>query len=248
MHPPEFFLFAIPAVVVLGLAKGGFIGLGALGLPLFALGVNPITAAAVLLPILLLQDVVSIGAYRRTWNRRVLITTVPGAAFGVFLGWWFAVLVTVEMVLAVVGIIAITFGVYRLWAENLSERDLLDRAPTWTGSLFGMASGFTSQVAHAGGPPFQMYVMPLRLSRDVFVGTTAIFFGILNWMKVPAYWALGQFTSENLVTSLVLAPLAVTSSLLGVRLVRHVRTNQFYVVIYILMILTGCKLVADAVS
>ncbi|HET7678924.1 MAG TPA: sulfite exporter TauE/SafE family protein [Xanthobacteraceae bacterium] len=246
MPPPEFFLFAVPAVVILGLAKGGFTGLGALGLPLFALGVDPIKAAAVLLPILIVQDVVSIGAYRRTWNADVLISTLPGAAVGVVIGWWFAASVSVELILAAVGAIAILFGCYRLWVD-FGHHALRSRQwPRWTGPLFGIGSGFTSQIAHAGGPPFQLWVMPKRLPRDIFVGTTAIFFGVLNWLKVPAYVALGQFTHENMLAALVLAPVAIASSLLGVRLVRAVPGERYYLITYILLVATGIKLLFDA--
>lgn len=244
----DLLFFAVPAVVILGLAKGGFTGLGALGLPLFALGVNPITAAAVLLPILIVQDVVSIIAFRATWDKRVLLATLPGAAVGVFIGWWFAASVSVQLVLASVGLIAVVFGAYRLMIEKWGPNSQVRRLPQWTGSAFGMASGFTSQIAHAGGPPFQFWVMPQRLPRDVFVGTTAIFFGVLNWIKVPAYLALGQFTNDNLLSSLVLMPVAVASSVAGIFLVRRVRTQRFYALVYALLILTGLKLLFDALS
>ena len=244
----EFYLFAVPAVVILGLAKGGFTGLGALGLPLFALGVDPIKAAAVLLPILIVQDVVSIAAYRRTWDGTVLSSMLPGAAVGVAIGWWFAASVSVEIVLGAVGSIAILFGIYRLWVAFGHHTLRARQWPRWTGPIFGMTSGFTSQIAHAGGPPFQIWVIPQHLSRDIFVGTTAIFFGVLNWIKVPAYLALGQFTADNLLTSLVLAPVAIASSLLGVQLVRRVPPEKFYAATYALLILTGIKLLLDAIN
>ena len=247
MPPLEFFLFAIPAVIVLGLAKGGFTGLGALGLPLFALGVNPLTAAAVLLPILIVQDVISITAYRKDWDGRTLALTLPGAIVGIAGGWWYAASVSVEMVLAAVGTVAIIFGIYRLYVER-GQSAGAGAWPLWTGPLFGSAAGFTSQIAHAGGPPFQVWVMPQRLKRDVFVGTTAIFFGVLNWLKVPAYITLGQFTRENLIAAAALAPLAIGSSLLGVRLVRHVASERFYMITYLLLIATGGKLLFDSVT
>ena len=171
-------------------------------MPLFALGVNPIKAAAILLPILILQDLVSIAAYRRTWDGEVLTVMLPGAIIGVVLGWWFASAVSVELVLAAVGSVAILFGIYRLWVSFNGRVKAGRNWPQWTGALFGVASGFTSQIAHAGGPPFQMWVMPRMLPRDVFVGTTAIFFAAVNWIKVPAYVALGQFTAENLFATL----------------------------------------------
>ena len=243
--PLDFFLYAIPAVVILGLAKGGFTGLGALGLPLFALGVPPLKAAAILLPVLIVQDIVSIAVFRRSWDPRTLFIMLPGAAVGVVLGWWYAASVSTELILAAVGGIAVAFGIYRLWIERRPSVFETGAWPAWTGPLFGMASGFTSQIAHAGGPPFQVWVMPRRLPRDVFVGTTAIFFGVLNWMKVPAFFALGQFTSENLRDALLLMPIAIGSSLLGARLIRRVTAEKFYLIVYGLLIATGAKLLFD---
>lgn len=248
MPDGSFFIYAIPAVIVLGLAKGGFTGLGALGLPMFALGVNPIRAAAVLLPILIIQDVVSIIAYRRTWDGGVLRIMLPGAAVGVAIGWWFASSVSVGVVLSAVGAIAILFGIYRFWRDNWARHKGGAAWPRWSGGIFGLASGFTSQIAHAGGPPFQMWVMPRQLPRDVFVGTTAIFFAALNWIKVPAYLALGQFTRENMFAALTLAPVAILSSVLGVHLVRRVPPDRFYALVYALLIATGCKLLFDGLN
>lgn len=109
-----------------------------------------------------------------------------------------------------------------------------------------MASGFTSQVAHAGQPPFQLYVLPRRLPRDVLVGTTAIFFAGVNWIKVPAYWALGQFSGRNLTAAALLLPVAIASTLAGVWLVRRVSPERFYTAIYALMVLVGARLLWDA--
>jgi uncharacterized membrane protein YfcA len=116
------------------------------------------------------------------------------------------------------------------------------------GSLFGAAAGFTSQIAHAGGPPFQMWVMPRRLERDVFVGTSALFFAIVNWIKVPAYAALGQFTTANALATAVLLPVALLASLAGVRLVRKVSMERFYTLVYALMIVAGAKLLLDGLG
>ena len=117
-----------------------------------------------------------------------------------------------------------------------------------SGALLGVAAGFTSQVAHAGTPPFQMWVLPKGLAPPVLIGTTAIFFGVINWLKVPAYFALGQFTHENLLTSAVLAPLAIAATFAGVWLVRRVNAEKFYTLIYVLMILVGAQLLWEATS
>lgn len=243
-----FYLFAIPAVLLIGLAKGGFSGLGALGMPLIALGMDPIQGAAILLPILIAQDAVSVAAFRKSWDRRVLVAMLPGAIAGVILGWWFAASVSSNAVLAAVGAISVLFGLYRLWIERGGRIAASSASPAWIGGLFGIATGFTSQIAHAGGPPFQMWVMPRRLPRDVFVGTTAIFFATLNWIKVPAYVALGQFTRENALATLTLLPFAIAASLAGVFLIRKVSPDRFYPLVYALMVAAGVKLLWDGLQ
>jgi uncharacterized membrane protein YfcA len=244
----RFFLFAIPAVILIGLAKGGFSGLGALGTPLIALGIDPIRGAAILLPILIVQDAVGVAAFRRSWDGRILAIMLPGAIAGVALGYAFAASVSERGVMAALGAVSILFGGYRLWAERGRRIEAPSNSPAWVGTLFGLATGFTSQIAHAGGPPFQMWVMPRRLPRDVFVGTTAIFFATLNWIKVPAYAALGQFSRGNLEAAFVLLPFAIASSLAGVRLVRRVPVERFYTIVYALMIAAGAKLLLDGIG
>jgi len=235
-------------VILIGLAKGGFSGLGALGTPLIALGIDPIRGAAILLPILIVQDGVSVAAFRRSWDGHVLAVMLPGAVAGVGLGYAFAASVPEAAVMAALGAVSILFGGYRLWVERGHVVAASSRSPDWVGALFGVATGFTSQIAHAGGPPFQMWVMPRRLPRDVFVGTSAIFFAVLNWVKVPAYLALGQFTRANLLAAAVLLPLAIASSLAGVWLIKRVPVERFYVIVYALLIVAGGKLLLDGLG
>lgn len=242
----NFYLFALPAVLLIGLAKGGFSGLGALGTPLMAIGIgDPVAAAAVLLPILIAQDAVGVAAFRKTWDASVLKVMVPGAIVGIVLGYLLAASISAAAVMAVLGAITIAFGAYRLWTERGGRIEAASTSSGWIGSLFGIAAGFTSQIAHAGGPPFQMWVMPKKLPRNVFIGTSAIFFALINWIKVPAYVALGQFTWSNAKVSLVLLPLAVLASVAGVWLVKRVPGDRFYSIVYCLMIVAGSRLVLD---
>lgn len=222
--------------------------MGALSLPIIAMTISPVRAAAILLPILIVQDAVGVWAFRRSWDGHVLGWTLPGAVVGIVLGYLFAASVTPDAVLGVVGAVSILFGIHRLWlGRKGAPVGAASNSPGWVGSLFGVASGFTSQVAHAGQPPFQLWVLPRRLPRDVLVGTTAIFFAAVNWIKVPAYLALGQFTRANLTIAALLLPVAILSTLAGVWLVRRVPADRFYTAIYLLMILVGIKLVLDAV-
>ncbi len=244
----HFYALALPAVVLLGLSKGGFAGVGALALPMLAFVISPVRAAAILLPILIAQDVVGVWAFRCTVDWRLLGWMMPGAILGIALGYLFAAKLPESAVLGAVGAISLAFGAYRLWVERHGPPRGAGRLPEWLGSAFGIASGFTSQIAHAGQPPFQVWVMPRRLPRDVLVGTTAIFFAAVNWIKVPAYAALGQFTRGNLSTAGVLLPVAIASTVAGVWLVRRVSPERFYVAIYVLMMLVGAKLIWDAIA
>lgn len=233
---------------MLGLAKGGFSGMGALSLPMVAMTVSPVRAAAILLPILIVQDAVGVWAFRRDWDGYVLGWMLPGAAIGIAIGYLFAASVSPDAVLGLVGAVSVVFGTYRLWVERRGAPAGTGGSPGWVGTIFGIASGFTSQIAHAGQPPYQLWVLPRRLPRDVLVGTTAIFFAAVNWVKVPAYIALGQFTRVNLTVAALLLPVAVLSTAAGVWLVRRVPAERFYGVIYWLMIAVGLKLMWDAVA
>ena len=249
LEDPTFYLFAIPAVVLIGLAKGGFSGLGALGTPLMAIGIgDPVKAAAILLPILIAQDVVGVAAFRKSWDASVLAAMLPGAVIGIGLGYLLAAEISTAAVMAVLGLISILFGGFRLIVEARGKAVEARSSSPLVGSLFGLASGFTSQIAHAGGPPFQMWVMPKKLPHTTFVGTSAIFFAIVNWIKVPAYLALGQFTLPNALATLALLPFAILASLAGVVLVRRISGERFYTIVYVLMIAAGAKLLLDGVG
>lgn len=239
---PAFYACAVPAVILLGLAKGGFAGIGTVAVPLMALAISPVQAASILLPILLVQDVVSVWVFRRSWDRGVLIRMLPGAAVGIALGYGLAAAVSTGAVELAVGAVSILFGLERLWSGRAAAAEAHLPSSTWFGVVCGAASGFTSQIAHAGGPPFQLYALRRNLPRDAFIGTSALFFAAVNWMKVPAYLALGQFTRENLTIAAALLPVAVGSTFTGVALVRRVSGQAFYRIIYLLLVLVGAKL------
>lgn len=244
---PWFYALAVPAVILLGLAKGGFSGIGVIAVPLMALAVSPVLAASITLPILIVQDVVSVWAFRKTWDRGILLLMLPSAAVGIFAGFALAAFVRPGAVELAVGVISVLFAVQRLWLERRGApvRAAAPEGVPWRGVLAGVAAGFTSQISHAGGPPFQIYVLPKQLARDVFIGTSAIFFAVVNWIKVPAYLALGQVTAESLSTAAALLPLAIASTWAGVWLVRRVPGQAFYKVIYGLLVVVGAKLAWD---
>ena len=243
---PFFYLVATAAVIVVGLAKGGFAGIGILAVPLMALAVPPVQAAAILLPILIVQDVVGVWAFRRTWDAANLKLLIPAATVGIALAYAFAAMVSDAAVALAVGLVSVAFGAWRLVGASA---DLTPRPGNRLfGAVCGVAAGFTSTISHAGGPPFQIYMLPQRLERDRFIGTSAIFFAAINWLKVPAYAGLGEFTRENLLTALAMMPVAIVATFAGVRLVRRLSGERFYGVIHVLLILVGLKLVGDGLG
>jgi uncharacterized protein len=246
---PLFYAAAVPGVILLGLSKGGFRGIGLLALPLLSLVISPIRAAAILLPILIVQDTVAVWAYRRTWDRRNLIILLPSAAVGVACGYLLAEYVSDAGVALAVGLLSIGFASRQLLAERRATLSPAGQpGGVLSGWFWGILTGFTSMIGSAGGPTFQVYIMPQRLPRDVFVGTGCIFFAVLNWIKIPPFMALGQLTPENLTTSFALFPLAIASTWAGVLLVRRVSGERFYTVIYGLLIFVGLKLAWDGVA
>lgn len=242
-----FYAMAVPAVVLVGLAKGGFAGAGSLALPVMALAISPVRAAAILLPILIVQDAISVIAYRRTWDWWNLSVLLPGAAIGIFVGYLLASHVSNSVVELTVGMISIVFAVRQLSIIPLGMETSGVRPSILAGCVFGAFSGFTSMIAHAGAPPFQIFVVPQKLPRDVFIGTSVVFFATVNLTKTIPYFALGQLSQTNLEVSITLIPVAIISTLVGVFAARRIPLQVFFRIIYCLMLLVGMKLSYDGV-
>lgn len=239
---PAFFLVAIPAVIFLGISKGGFGGVGMVATPMVALVLPPLEAAALLLPILILQDMISCWVYRREWDPWNLKVLLPGAMLGIGLAWAIAVHVSDAFIRLTVGLIGLAF-VFNAWMKREMPAPA---APTVSGGLFwGAVAGFTSTLSQAGGPPFQVFVLPQRLSKLAFVGTSTLFFTAVNAAKVVPYFALGQFSAKNLATSAALMPLAIAANMLGVWLVRRTPTELFYRIAYVLVFFISVELVRE---
>jgi uncharacterized membrane protein YfcA len=237
---PIFYAFAIPAVFTLGISKGGFSGVGMIAAPLLAMIVPPLQGAAILLPLLITQDIISVWVYRRDWDAWNLKVLVPGGVIGTGIAWALAAHVSDAAVRLAIGVIGVAF-VLSIW---LGPTGAAPRRPSAAGGVFwGVIAGFTSTLSQAGAPPVQMHVLPQRLPKLTLVGTYTIYFAILNLLKIVPYFQLGQFSSENFMTSVVLFPLAVASNFLGIWLVRRTPTELFYRIAYVLMLLISLELV-----
>lgn len=238
---------ALLAVVVLGLAKGGLSGVGMLVVPVMALVISPVQAAAIVLPLLLVSDAISLWTWRGVWDRRTLVLMLPGAVIGIGIGWLTAAMVSDAAVRLIVGVIAVAF-VLRWLTQSAASRAAAQPEHAGKAGFWGAVAGYTSFVAHAGGPPYQVYTVPLGMDARLYTGTSVVFFAVVNVIKVVPYIALGQFDAANLTTSAVLAPVAVVCTLLGAAIIRRMSTETFYTITYALAFVVGVKLIWDGVA
>jgi uncharacterized protein len=217
--------------------------------PMLALLIGLIAAAGFIFPILVVQDLIAVAMYRRTFSRQILATMIPGAALGVCMAYLLASAVPGWAVEIVLGVVSLAFSVQQIKCQvgGQSLRHSEQSRTRFFGFLSGMGSGFASMIAHAGTPPFQFYVMPKKLDREMYVGTSALFFAATNLMKAPAFLALGQLSVSQLKTMLIFFPLAIASSWLGVRLVRTIDVRKFNFTITLILLCVSIALVSQGV-
>lgn len=243
---PVFYLVAIPAVLLLGISKSGFgAGFGSLAVPMMALAVTVPQAAAILMPVLLVMDLLGMAAFRNNVDRRLLKFLLPFGLVGIVIGTLLFKMLDARVVAGIVGAFTLVFLAQRLL---FPPRPDSVPPPRWVGALLTAASGFTSFVAHAGGPPINAYIIPMRLSPLLFTGTMAFFFFFINIAKWVPYAWLGLLDLRNMTTSLVLLPFAPIGVWVGVRIAHRIKPKLFYRLIYAGMLLTGIKLLWDALG
>ena len=242
---PFFYLIAVPAVIALGLSKGGFAGVGVIATPMVALYLPPLEAAALILPLLICQDAISVWWYRRDWDAWNLKVLMPGVLVGMGLAWAFAAYVPDAALRVVVGTIGIVFVLQAIFKHVPAGGQ---KKTAMSGMFWGAISGFTSFLSQAGGPPYQVHVLPQRLPKLTLVGTTTIFFAFVNALKIGPYFALGQFSMRNFATSVMLLPLAVAANALGIWLVRVTPMEMFYRIAYTLVFSVSALLLWQGLS
>lgn len=240
---PFFYAVAIPAVLLLGISKSGFgSGFGSLAVPLMALAVTVPQAAAMLMPVLLVMDMLGLAAFRKHFDMKLIRFLVPWGLLGTLIGTFSFKLLDARLVAGLVGLFTLTFLAQRLL---FPPRPDSPPPPKWLGAILTTLSGFTSFVAHSGGPPANAYVIPMRLPPLVFAATMSVFFTAMNLSKWIPYAWLGLLDVRNMATSLALLPIAPIGVWLGVRLAHHIKPWLFYRLVYAGMFLTGMKLVWD---
>jgi uncharacterized membrane protein YfcA len=238
---PLFLTVAFLAVLLIGLAKGGFSGIGMAATPLLALTMPPLKALAILLPVLIMQDAISVWWYRHDWDGWNVKVMLPGAVAGTGLAWALASVVSNDVVRLMIGTIGVLF-VCNIWFGKMPPPR---RPSALAGVICGAGSAFTSTIASAGMPPFAIHVLPQRLDKMRFVGTVTIFFAAVNLMRIVPYYGLGQLTHETLLVSIALMPLAVATNFLGFWLVQRIPTGPFYRITYALIFLISAALLVQ---
>ena len=244
IQEPFFYIVAIPVLIMFGISKGGFGGaLGTLAVPILSF-VIPITqAAAIILPILCVMDIINLVIYRKNFSipllKILLLPALLGIAIASFFFYYFEAH-WVKLILAL-------FCLFIVW-QRIFQKYVHNKKPSlYKGIFWSSIAGFTSTIAHAGGPPINMYLLPLRLAPKIFVGTTAYLFFFINYVKLLPYFYLGLFNNANLTTSLFLLPAAPIGILLGYTLVSYISKDLFYNITYTLLFLSGIKFLYDSI-
>ncbi len=239
---PLFLATALLAVVVIGISKGGFAGGPVLvAVPLMSLAIDPARAAAILLPILILTDLLAVRAWWNKWDLAELRILIPGAVIGTLLGWLTFSYLSADGLRVLVGSLAAGYAL--LWIVSHNKGRSPGKPARWKGVFWGSAAGFTSFAVHAGSPPLHIYLLGKKTSKSAFQGTTVAFFFVVNWLKLGPYAMLGQLDASNLLTSLVLAPLAPAGVALGVWLHHKVEEDTFFRLTYVALLAIGLRLI-----
>lgn len=238
-----FFAVASLAAFFVGASKGGLPMAGVLSVPILTLVMPPVAAAALLLPVYIVSDVVGLWAYRKQYDRRNMIILLPAMILGVGVGWATARITPEWVVTLLVGIIGLSYCINAV----IKRANTVPRpADVPRGVFWGTIAGFTSFVSHTGGPPYQMYVLPQKLDKMVFAGTSTIIFAIINAVKLVPYWALGQFNPDNLEIAALLSPVAIIGAVIGYKLTALIPEKIFFRLVEVSLAVISVKLIFGA--
>lgn len=244
-----FYYAAIPAVILVGLTKGGMGGaLALLGVPILTFVVDPATAAAIMLPILVVMDGVALWSWRHATHWPTILHLLPGALIGTVLGWYTFSAVPFDLTRLLVGLVTVIFA-GKYFYDRWKPGDKIEKPPAGqrpvAGTFWGAITGYTSFISHSGGPPYQIYTLPIRLDPKSYTGASVRFFALINVIKLFPYWQLGELKAPNLLASASLLPFAVVATMLGAQVIKHMRMDVFYPFMYGMAFFAGLKLVLD---
>jgi uncharacterized membrane protein YfcA len=242
---PAFMAVALLGVCMLGISKGGFLGLGVMALPLMSLFVPPLQAAAIILPTAIAQDWLTLWIYRREWSAWNIKIMLPSMIVGMCLAWLLAASLSAAHIRLAIGLIATLF-VLRHWLSGRFER-FIPKPSIATGIVFGAIGGVTTMLANAGGPAWQIHLLPQKLEKLPYIGTVSILFAASNIIKIPGFATLGYLTRDNLLVGAALVPLAILANYAGIWLVRRTSSEMFFRIAYVLMFVIAVELMRSSV-
>ena len=246
--PTLFYVMAVLAVLLAGFSKASAAGgVGLMAVPLMSIAIAPQHAAAIMLPILCALDLLGLWAYRGKYDLRLLRQVVPGAIVGIVVGALVFKTVDVRWVKGLLGAECLVFALHRIVGTRRLEQAPAGKPDRARAGFWSAISGFTSTLAHAGGPPILQYLLPLKLEKTLLVATTVYYFTIVNYLKLVPYAWLGLLERANLGTSLMLVPAIPIGYWIGWRFTRSIPEKPFYMFINLSLVATGIKLLWDGV-
>ena len=242
----SYLILASLGALLIGMSKGGLPMVGMMSVPLLSLVMSPVKAAVLLLPLFVISDVVGVWLYRRQYSAPNLKILIPAGVMGVVIGWLTASMISDQTIKFIIGLVGVGFCL-QIWfrrGQSLEPQP----ANKVKGYFWGIVAGFTSFISHAGGPPFQIYMLPQKLPKAEFAGTATILFAIINLSKILPYQNLSPYSQEDLMKAAVLVPMALLGTYLGAYLTRRINDVWFYKLVQTGLFLVSCKLIWDAVG
>ncbi|HNB52966.1 MAG TPA: sulfite exporter TauE/SafE family protein [Anaerolineales bacterium] len=245
MHLSPFFLMAVLVALLIGFSKGGLGGTaGALATPLMALVMPVDQVIGLMLPLLMATDIFAVASHWKRWDGKIIWLMLPGAVVGVTIGTFFITNAPTALLKTTLGVIVLLFAVYKLLETRLF-RNVAYEPRDWHGIFAGTVAGFASALAHTGGPPVSMYLLLRRVPTRTFNATSALFFAIINWVKVPYYFYAGLFDFEQMKTLIWLLPLLPLGVWGGKWLAERISREMFERVVVVLLVVTAVFLILE---
>lgn len=246
MELNQYMVLASFAAVLIGMSKGGLPLVGMLSVPVLSLVMSPVKAAVLLLPLFVISDAVGVWLYRKNYSWVNLKILVPAGIAGVLIGWLTAAMISELTIKFLIGLVGVSFCL-QTWFKR-GPSDVPKPASLPKGIFWGGVAGFTSFIAHAGGPPFQIFVLPQKLSKAEFAGTATILFAIINLSKILPYQNLSPYTADDFWKVLVLVPFALLGTFLGAYLTKRIADAWFFRLVQTGLFVLSLKLIWDAVA
>ena len=244
MSLDSYFVLAGLAALLVGLSKGGLPTVGMLAVPLLSLFMSPVKAAVLLLPIYIISDVVSVWLYRKNFSAPNLKILMPAGVLGVCIGWLTASFTSDSAVKLMIGCMGVGFCLNTWLRKTPQDKQAVNTKKGW---FWGTVAGFTSFISHAGGPPFQIYVLPQHLPKIEFAGTATLLFAVINAAKILPYQMLQPYSSDDLMRAADLIPFALVGTVLGAYITKKIADVWFYRLVQAGLFAVSIKLIADVV-